>query len=133
MIQLFFEKRKNDQLDAYFNLVKKINEAESSFTNLSDKDLCAKTHSFKEVLSKGESLDSILVPAFCTVREASKRVLGLRHFDVQLVGGMILNSGNIAEMQTGEGKTLVCTLATYLHAVSGRRVVHLETVNEYLA
>lgn len=133
MIQLFFEKRKNDQLDAYFNLVKKINEAESSFTNLSDKDLCAKTHSFKEVLSKGESLDSILVPAFCTVREASKRVLGLRHFDVQLVGGMILNSGNIAEMQTGEGKTLVCTLATYLNALSGRGGVHIVTVNEYLA
>lgn len=113
-------------------VVDKINGLEESFAALDDAGLRAKTDDFHQRIEKGESLDSILPEAFATVREASKRVLGLRHFDVQLIGGMALHEGRIAEMKTGEGKTLVGTLATYLNALSGKGV-HVVTVNDYLA
>ncbi|PCI38152.1 MAG: preprotein translocase subunit SecA [Thiotrichales bacterium] len=109
-----------------------INKLEPKFSKLSDEALKAKTQEFKQRISKGVSLDDLLVEAFATVREASKRVLGLRHYDVQLVGGMVLHLNKIAEMQTGEGKTLVATLALYLNALSGKGS-HLVTVNDYLA
>ena len=113
-------------------LVKKINELEPEMEKLSDKELQAKTPEFKERLSKGETLDNILPEAFAVAREASKRVLGMRHFDVQLIGGIILHQGRIAEMKTGEGKTLVATLPVYLNALTGKGV-HVITVNDYLA
>ena len=113
-------------------LVKKINELEPEMEKLSDKELQAKTQEFKERLSNGETLDDILPEAFATAREASKRVLGMRHFDVQLIGGIILHQGRIAEMKTGEGKTLVATLPVYLNALTGKGV-HVITVNDYLA
>lgn len=112
--------------------VKKINALESDISVLSDADLKAKTAAFKERVAGGESLDKILPEAFAVTREASKRVLGLRHYDVQLIGGMVLHSGKIAEMRTGEGKTLVATLPVYLNALSGKGV-HVVTVNDYLA
>ncbi len=112
--------------------VKKINSLEPTFQALSDADLKAKTAEFKARLSKGESLDDILPEAFATVREASMRTLGQRHFDVQLIGGMVLHGGGIAEMRTGEGKTLVATLPTYLNALTGKGV-HVVTVNDYLS
>src|SRR5436305_4188319 len=99
---------------------------------LSDEELRARTDMFKKELAEGKSLDDILVPAFATVREAAKRTLGQRHFDVQLIGGMILHEGKISEMKTGEGKTLVATLPVYLNALAGRGV-HVVTVNDYLA
>ena len=113
-------------------LVKRINELESNIKSLSDSELKAKTAEFKERLSKGETLDSILPEAFAVVREASWRVLGMRHFDVQLIGGIVLHQGRIAEMKTGEGKTLVATLPCYLNALEGKGV-HVVTVNDYLA
>ena len=113
-------------------IVKKINELEDSVKVLSDSQLKAKTDEFKERISKGESLDSILPEAFAVVREASRRVLEMRHFDVQLIGGIILHQGRIAEMKTGEGKTLVATLPCYLNALTGKGV-HVITVNDYLA
>ncbi len=113
-------------------IVKKINDLEPEMEKLSDKELQAKTPEFKERLSKGETLDDILPEAFATAREASKRVLGMRHFDVQLIGGIILHQGRIAEMKTGEGKTLVATLPVYLNALTGKGV-HVITVNDYLA
>lgn len=109
-----------------------INQLEESFASLSDADLKAKTGEFQQRLEEGASLDSLLPEAFAAVREASKRTLGLRHFDMQLIGGMVLNQGDIAEMRTGEGKTLVATLPVYLNALSGKGV-HVVTVNEYLA
>ncbi|GGL28820.1 preprotein translocase subunit SecA [Caulobacter rhizosphaerae] len=112
--------------------VAKINALEPEYAALSDDALRAKTDEFKARLAKGETLDSLLVEAFATVREASKRVLGMRHFDVQMVGGMVLHSGGISEMRTGEGKTLVATLPTYLNALEGKGV-HVITVNDYLA
>ncbi|WP_158916210.1 preprotein translocase subunit SecA [Caulobacter sp. S45] len=112
--------------------VEAINALEPAMAALSDDQLKAKTVEFKERVAKGESLDDLLVEAFAVVREASKRVLGMRHFDVQLVGGMTLHRGGIAEMRTGEGKTLVATLPVYLNALSGKGV-HLITVNDYLA
>lgn len=113
-------------------IVKKINLLEEALKKLSDDQLKAKTPEFKERLAKGESLDSILPEAFAVVREASVRTLGLRHFDVQLMGGMALNSGRIAEMKTGEGKTLTSTLPIYLNAIT-EKGVHVVTVNDYLA
>lgn len=113
-------------------LVDKINGLEEGFKNLTDSELKAKTAEFKERLNNGENLDDILPEAFATVREASKRVLGMRHFDVQLIGGIILHQGRIAEMKTGEGKTLVATLPVYLNALTGEGV-HVITVNDYLA
>ena len=113
-------------------IVDHINELEPNYVKLSDANLVAKTDEFKRRLQKGESLDDILPEAFAVCREASKRVLGMRHFDVQMLGGICLHRGNIAEMRTGEGKTLVATLAVYLNALSGKGV-HVVTVNDYLA
>ena len=113
-------------------IVDKINGLEEEISKLSDKELTAKTAYFKEELAKGKTLDDILPEAFAVVREASKRVLGMRHFDVQLIGGVILHQGRISEMKTGEGKTLVATLPVYLNALTGKGV-HVITVNEYLA
>lgn len=110
----------------------KINPLEESMRNLSDSRLSGKTLEFKERLAKGETLDDILPEAFAVVREASRRVLGMRHFDVQLIGGIVLHQGKIAEMSTGEGKTLVATAPTYLNALEGKGV-HVITVNDYLA
>ena len=112
--------------------VSKINALEPVFEALSDEELKAKTTEFKERVEKGEELDAILPEAFAVVREASKRVFGMRHFDVQMIGGMVLNSGKIAEMRTGEGKTLTATLPSYLNALTGKGV-HVITVNDYLA
>ncbi|MBO9709245.1 MAG: preprotein translocase subunit SecA [Caulobacter sp.] len=112
--------------------VAKINALEPEYAALTDDQLKAKTDEFKARLAKGETLDDLLVEAFATVREAGKRVLGMRHFDVQMVGGMVLHGGGISEMRTGEGKTLVATLPTYLNALEGKGV-HVITVNDYLA
>jgi preprotein translocase subunit SecA len=112
--------------------VSKINALEPVFEALSDEELKAKTTEFKERVEQGEELDVILPEAFAVVREASKRVFGMRHFDVQMIGGMVLNSGKIAEMRTGEGKTLTATLPSYLNALTGKGV-HVITVNDYLA
>ncbi|MCB2100519.1 MAG: preprotein translocase subunit SecA, partial [Rhodobacterales bacterium] len=109
-----------------------INALEPEVEALSDDDLRARTDWLKGRLEQGESLDDLLVDAFATVREAAKRTLGQRHFDVQLMGGMVLHKGMISEMKTGEGKTLVATLAVYLNALSGEGV-HVVTVNDYLA
>ena len=114
------------------SIVEEINGLEPSLLSLSDTSLRAKTQEFKDRLAKGETLDDILPEAFAVVREASKRVLGMRHFDVQMIGGIVLHRGNIAEMRTGEGKTLVATLPVYLNALSGKGV-HVVTVNDYLA
>ena len=113
-------------------IVERIASFEPSIEALSDEDLVAQTVRFRERLAAGETLDDLLPEAFATVREASKRVLGMRHFDVQMVGGIVLHRGEIAEMRTGEGKTLVATLATYLNALEGKGV-HVVTVNDYLA
>jgi len=113
-------------------LVDKINAFEPAISGLSDADLRAKTDEFKKRLEDGETLDDILPEAFASVREASKRTLGMRHFDVQLIGGIVLHTGRISEMKTGEGKTLVATLPVYLNALSGKGV-HVVTVNDYLA
>jgi len=113
-------------------LVKKTNALRAEYEKLSDEALRAKTQVFRSRLAKGEKLDNLIPEAFAAVREASSRVLGMRHFDVQLIGGMILNDGKIAEMKTGEGKTLMATLAAYLNALPGKGV-HVVTVNDYLA
>jgi preprotein translocase subunit SecA len=112
--------------------VEAINALEPKIAALDDAALKARTPWLKERLAKGESLDDLLVDAFATVREAAKRTLGQRHFDVQLMGGMVLHRGQIAEMKTGEGKTLVATLPVYLNALTGKGV-HVVTVNDYLA
>ena len=123
----------NDRsLKAYQRRVPAINALEPAMQALSDEALRAKTAEFRERLAGGATLDELLPEAFAAVREASRRVLGLRHFDVQLIGGMVLHEGKIAEMKTGEGKTLVATLPVYLNALSGRGV-HVVTVNDYLA
>jgi len=113
-------------------IVRAINGLESQLESFSDEELSAQTDKFREQLAAGSTLDDILPEAFATVREASKRVLGMRHFDVQMIGGIVLHRGEIAEMKTGEGKTLVATLATYLNALEGKGV-HIVTVNDYLA
>src|SRR5690349_11460068 len=113
-------------------VVQKINALEPDFQALTDDALRAKTAEFKERLANGAALDSLIPEAFAAVREASRRVLGLRHYDVQLIGGMVLHMGKIAEMRTGEGKTLVATLPVYLNALEGKGV-HVVTVNDYLA
>ncbi len=120
------------ELKAIYPLVDKINSFESAISALSDQALKNKTTEFKERLEKGETLDSILPEAFAVVREASRRVLNMRHFDCQLIGGIVLHQGKIAEMKTGEGKTLVATLPAYLNALTGKGV-HVVTVNDYLA
>ena len=124
---------RNDRLlKQYRKEVSRINALEPQIQALSDTELQAKTAEFKQRLADGEKLDSLLVEAFAVCREASKRVLGMRHFDVQLIGGMVLHYGKIAEMRTGEGKTLVATTAVYLNALAGKGV-HVVTVNDYLA
>ncbi|ETD72327.1 preprotein translocase subunit SecA [Pelistega indica] len=135
MISLFKKlvgSRNDRLLKQYRKLVQKINSLEPSIQALSDADLAAKTAEFKQRLADGSSLDSLLPEAFAVVREASSRVLGMRHFDVQLIGGIVLHNGKIAEMRTGEGKTLMATLAIYLNALTGEGV-HVVTVNDYLA
>jgi preprotein translocase subunit SecA len=116
----------------YASRVAEINALETSLTGLTDAELKARTAEFREQLAKGQPLEELLAPAFATVREAAKRTLGQRHFDVQLIGGMVLHEGRIAEMKTGEGKTLVATLPVYLNALAGKGV-HVVTVNDYLA
>ncbi len=113
-------------------LIAAINDLEPQMQALSDEELAAQTVKFREQLAQGATLDDLLIPAFATVREAGRRVLNMRHFDVQLIGGMVLHRGKIAEMKTGEGKTLVATLPVYLNALEGKGV-HVVTVNDYLA
>ncbi len=136
MISGFLKKifgSRNDRLiKQYSQTVKRINALESSFSGLDDAALQAKTAEFRQRHAAGESLDDLLPEAFAVVREAGKRVLGMRHFDVQMIGGMVLHYGKIAEMRTGEGKTLVATLPSYLNAIAGKGV-HVITVNDYLA
>src|SRR4029077_3454157 len=123
----------NDRrIRTYQPRVDAINALEQEVAALSDEALRARSDEFKKQIAEGVELDDILVPAFATVREAAKRTLQQRHFDVQLVGGMVLHEGDIAEMKTGEGKTLVATLAVYLNALAGKGV-HVVTVNDYLA
>ena len=113
-------------------LIKKINDLEREFEKIEQKDWPKKTAEFKKRLSEGENLDNLLAEAFALVREAGKKTLGQRHFDVQLMGGVVLHQGKIAEMKTGEGKTLAATLPAYLNALKGGGV-HIVTVNDYLA
>ena len=123
----------NDRrIRSYRPRVEQINALEKELEALSDEALRARTDEFRKQLAAGATLDDLLVPAFATVREAGKRALGQRHFDVQLIGGMVLHEGRIAEMKTGEGKTLVATLPVYLNALTGSGV-HVVTVNDYLA
>ena len=119
-------------LKRYYKIVDKINGLEPQFEKMTEEELRAQTDKFRERYANGESLDDMLPEAFATVREASKRTMGMRHFDVQLIGAMALHEGHIAEMKTGEGKTLVSTLAGYLNAIAGKGV-HVVTVNDYLA
>ena len=127
-----FGSRNNRLVKAYRRRVAQINKLEPELKKLTDDQLKAKTQEFRDRLQKGETLDDLLPEAFAVVREASSRVLGMRHFDVQMIGGMVLNDGKIAEMSTGEGKTLTATLAVYLNALPGKGV-HVVTVNDYLA
>jgi preprotein translocase subunit SecA len=128
----FFGSANDRRIKGYQARVDAINALEPEISALSDEALKARTGEFRKQLADGVTLDDILVPAFATVREAAKRTLGQRHFDVQLIGGMVLHEGDIAEMKTGEGKTLVATLAVYLNALAGKGV-HVVTVNDYLA
>ena len=132
LLKKIFGTKNDREIKALTKEVEKINALESEYEKLSDEDLQNKTNIFKERLQNGETLDDILVEAFATVREASKRVLGLRHYDVQLIGGIVLHQGKITEMKTGEGKTLVATCPVYLNALAGHGV-HVITVNDYLA
>lgn len=128
----FFGSANDRRVKGYQSRVSAINALEAEVSKLSDEALKARTVEFKKQLAEGKTLDDLLVPAFATVREAAKRTLGQRHFDVQLIGGMVLHEGDIAEMKTGEGKTLVATLAVYLNALAGKGI-HVVTVNDYLA
>lgn len=132
LLKKIFGSRNDRMIKQYSQTVRAINEMESAIAGLSDADLRAKTDEFKQRVHNGETLDALLPEAFAVVREAGKRVLEMRHFDVQLIGGMVLHGGNIAEMRTGEGKTLMATLPAYLNALSGKGV-HIVTVNDYLA
>lgn len=132
LIKKMFGSRNERTLRRMEKTVLAINAFEEGMKALTDSELAAKTQQFRSRFAEGETLDELLAEAFATVREASVRTLGLRHFDVQLIGGMVLHEGNIAEMRTGEGKTLVATLPAYLNAISGRGV-HVVTVNDYLA
>ncbi|NLB58283.1 MAG: preprotein translocase subunit SecA, partial [Gammaproteobacteria bacterium] len=127
-----FGSRNERLLKQFEKIVDKVNGLEEQMKALSDAELQAKTPEFQKRIADGESLDKVLPEAFAVCREASVRVLGMRHYDVQLIGGMVLHMGKIAEMRTGEGKTLVATLPTYLNALEGKGV-HVVTVNDYLA
>src|SRR6202051_182038 len=120
------------EIKAMRPLIAAINDLEPRMRELSDEELAAQTVSFKEQFAQGATLDDLLIPAFATVREGGRRVLNMRHFDVQLIGGAVLHRGKIAEMKTGEGKTLVATLPVYLNSIAGQGV-HVVTVNDYLA
>ncbi|MEE8482176.1 MAG: DEAD/DEAH box helicase, partial [Acidiferrobacterales bacterium] len=132
VLQKIFGSRNARLIKSMRQQVKSINAFEESIAALSDDDLRAKTVEFRGRIEQGETLDDLLAEAFAVVREASKRSLGMRHFDVQMIGGITLYEGKIAEMRTGEGKTLVATLPAYLYALSGEGV-HVVTVNDYLA
>jgi len=132
LLKKIFGSRNDRLIKQYVQTVKRINALEPSLQGLTDEQLRAKTDEFRQRHANGESLDDLLPEAFAVVREAGKRELGMRHFDMQLVGGMVLHYGKIAEMRTGEGKTLVATLPSYLNAISGKGV-HVITVNDYLA
>jgi len=132
LLKKIFGSRNDRLIKQYSQTVKRINAFEPAMQALSDEQLQAKTDEFRQRHANGESLDDLLPEAFAVVREAGKRVLGMRHFDVQMIGGMVLHYGKIAEMRTGEGKTLVGTLPAYLNAISGKGV-HVITVNDYLA
>ena len=127
-----FGSRNQRLLKQYRKSLEQVNALESQFEKLSDDELRGKTEAFKARVAAGETLDAILPEAFATVREGSKRVMKMRHFDVQILGGMSLHNGKISEMRTGEGKTLTATLPVYLNALSGKGV-HVVTVNDYLA
>ncbi|MBS9775919.1 MAG: preprotein translocase subunit SecA [Fusobacterium sp.] len=132
LLKKIFGTKNDREIKAISKLVTKINDLEPEYEKYSDEDLRKKTDEFKDRLAKGETLDDILVEAFAVVREVSKRTLNLRHYDVQMIGGVVLHQGKITEMKTGEGKTLVATLAVYLNALLGKGV-HVITVNDYLA
>jgi preprotein translocase subunit SecA len=132
LLTKIFGSRNDRLIKQYSARVRQINALEAGISALSDDELRGKTAEFKTRVANGESLDALLPEAFAVVREAGKRALGMRHFDVQLIGGMVLHHGKIAEMRTGEGKTLVATLPAYLNALSGNGV-HIVTVNDYLA
>ncbi|TGU70673.1 preprotein translocase subunit SecA [Geomonas terrae] len=132
LIKKFVGSKNERELKRLWPIVERINQLEAETVKLTDDELRGKTAQFKERYAKGESLDAMLPEAFAVCREAGKRVLGMRHFDVQLIGGMVLHAGKIAEMKTGEGKTLVATLPSYLNGISGKGV-HVVTVNDYLA
>ena len=120
------------QLQRYERVKRDVADLESSLAPLDDDSLAARTAAFRERLARGETLDSLISEAFAVVREAAQRAIGLRHFDVQIIGGTALHEGKVAEMKTGEGKTLVATLPVYLNALEGKGV-HVVTVNDYLA
>ncbi len=132
LLKKLFGSRNDRLIKQYSQTVRRINDLEPSIAALSDEALAAKTAEFKQRHAQGESLDALLPEAFAVVREAGKRVMGMRHYDVQLIGGMALHYGKIAEMRTGEGKTLMATLPSYLNAITGKGV-HIITVNDYLA
>ncbi|MCX5728691.1 MAG: preprotein translocase subunit SecA, partial [Nitrospirae bacterium] len=132
LLNQIFGSKNDREIKALRPIVERINSLESGLTPLSDQALADKTQEFKKRLEAGETLDDILPEAFAVCREMSRRKLNMRHFDVQLIGGMILHRGRISEMKTGEGKTLVATLPIYLNALEGKGV-HLITVNDYLA
>ena len=131
LVEKIFGTHSDRELKKIYPIVDKIEALDETMQKLSDEELKAKTPEFKERLAKGETLDDILVEAFAVVREAAWRTLGMKHFRVQLVGGIILHQGRIAEMSTGEGKTLVSTLPAYLNALEGQGVC-IVTVNDYL-
>ena len=131
-LKRFLGDNNDKEIARYREVVEKINALEPQMQNLTDDKLTGYTNKFRERLAAGETMDDLLPEAFAVVREASRRVLGMRHFDVQLIGGMCLHEGKIAEMRTGEGKTLVATLPVYLNALAGKGV-HMITVNDYLA
>jgi len=132
LLNKIFGSRNDRQIKAMRKIVAQINDFEPALQSLSDEQLKAKTDEFRQRLQQGEELDAIMPEAFATVREAGQRVLGLRHYDVQMIGGMVLHNGKISEMRTGEGKTLMSTLPAYLNALAGKGV-HVITVNDYLA
>ena len=132
VLKKMFGSANDRRLKGYRPKIAEINALEPEFAALTDEQLRAKTDEFRAELAAGKTLDDLLAPAFAVVREAAKRTLKQRHFDVQLIGGMVLHEGTIAEMRTGEGKTLVATLPVYLNALAGQGV-HVVTVNDYLA
>ena len=132
LVRSLFSSQNEKEIRRISRIVDRVNSLEPSVETLSDEELAGKTLVFRERIAKGESLDAILPEAFAVVREAGRRVLGMRHFDVQIMGGAVLHEGRIAEMKTGEGKTLVGTLPVYLNALEGKGV-HVVTVNDYLA